>query len=167
MPLYETVLIARNDVSQQQVEIIADGIATVLEAESGSIKKREYWGLRTLAYRIKKNRKGHYMLLGLDATPAAIKEVERQLGLNEDVLRVLMLRVDEIDETPSVILSRKGDERERGFRGPKPAGRFESGRGGNGAPRRNYDDREECRARNEREEQQRNNAGAPASSEAE
>ena len=167
MPLYETVLIARNDVSQQQVEIIADGIATVLEAESGSIKKREYWGLRTLAYRIKKNRKGHYMLLGLDATPAAIKEVERQLGLNEDVLRVLMLRVDEIDEAPSVILSRKGDERERGFRGPKPAGRFESGRGGNGAPRRNYDDREEFRARNEREEQQRNNAGAPASSEAE
>ena len=167
MPLYETVLIVRNDVSQQQVETIADGIATVLEAESGSIKKREYWGLRTLAYRIKKNRKGHYMLLGLDATPAAIKEIERQLSLNEDVLRVLMLRVDEIDEAPSVILSRKGDERERGFRGPKPAGRFESGRGGNGAPRRSYDDREEFRARNEREEQQRNNAGVPASSEAE
>ncbi|PYD76941.1 MULTISPECIES: 30S ribosomal protein S6 [Novacetimonas] len=167
MPLYETVLIARNDVSQQQVEAIADGIATVLEAESGSIKKREYWGLRTLAYRIKKNRKGHYMLLGLDATPAAIKEIERQLSLNEDVLRVLMLRVDEIDDAPSVILSRKGDERERGFRGPKPAGRFESGRGGNNAGRRNYDDREEFRARNEREEQQRNNAGAPASSEAE
>ncbi|MBE7618667.1 30S ribosomal protein S6 [Gluconacetobacter entanii] len=167
MPLYETVLIARNDVSQQQVEAIADGIATVLEAESGSIKKREYWGLRTLAYRIKKNRKGHYMLLGLDATPAAIKEIERQLSLNEDVLRVLMLRVDEIDEAPSVILSRKGDERERGFRGPKPAGRFESGRGNSGGQRRNYDDREEFRARNEREEQQRNNAGAPASSEAE
>ncbi|PYD64719.1 30S ribosomal protein S6 [Gluconacetobacter entanii] len=167
MPLYETVLIARNDVSQQQVEAIADGIATVLEAESGSIKKREYWGLRTLAYRIKKNRKGHYMLLGLDATPAAIKEIERQLSLNEDVLRVLMLRVDEIDEAPSVILSRKGDERERGFRCPKPAGRFESGRGNSGGQRRNYDDREEFRARNEREEQQRNNAGAPASSEAE
>lgn len=167
MPLYEIVLIARNDVSQQQVEAIADGIATQAEAESGSVKKREYWGLRTLAYRIKKNRKGHYMLLGLDASPAAIKEIERQLSLNEDVLRVLMLRVDEIDEAPSVILSRKGDERERGFRGPKPAGRFESGRGGNGAPRRSYDDREEFRARNEREEQQRNNAGVPASSEAE
>ena len=157
MPLYETVLIARNDVSQQQVEAIADGIATYLEAESGSIKKREYWGLRTLAYRIKKNRKGHYMLLGLDASPAAIKEIERQLGLNEDVLRVLTLRVDEIDEAPSVILSRKGDERERGFRGPKPAGRFESGR-----PRRNFDDREEFRARNEREEQQRASASAEA-----
>ncbi|RFD20197.1 30S ribosomal protein S6 [Komagataeibacter melaceti] len=155
MPLYEVVLIARNDVSQQQVEAIADGIATQLESESGSVKKREYWGLRTLAYRIKKNRKGHYMLLGLDASPAAIKEIERQLGLNEDVLRVLTLRVDEIDEAPSVILSRKGDERERGFRGPKPSGRFESGR-----PRRSFDDREEFRARNEREEQQRVSAEA-------
>ncbi|MCE2564341.1 30S ribosomal protein S6 [Komagataeibacter sp. FNDCF1] len=161
MPLYETVLIVRNDVSQQQVEAIADGIATQLEAESGSVKKREYWGLRTLAYRIKKNRKGHYMLLGLDASSAAIKEIERQLGLNEDVLRVLTLRVDEIDEAPSVILSRKGDERERGFRGPKPTGRFESGRGA----RRNFDDREEFRARNEREEQQRANATAGAEAE--
>lgn len=161
MPLYETVLIARNDVSQQQVEAIADGIAAQLEAESGSVKKREYWGLRTLAYRIKKNRKGHYMLLGLDGSSAAIKEIERQLSLNEDVLRVLTLRVDEIDEAPSVILSRKGDERERGFRGPKPSGRFESGSG----TRRNFDDREEFRARNEREEQQRANATASAEAE--
>ena len=67
MPLYETVLIARNDVTQQQVEAIADDIATELDAEGGEVKKREYWGLRGLAYRIKKNRKGHYMLLGLDA----------------------------------------------------------------------------------------------------
>ncbi|GAA4485745.1 30S ribosomal protein S6 [Gluconacetobacter asukensis] len=149
MPLYETVFIARNDVSQQQVEAVADGIATLLETDGGAVKKREYWGLRSLAYRIKKNRKGHYMLLGLDAKPETIKEIERQLSLNEDVMRVLTLRVEEIDEAPSVILSRKGDERERGFRGPKPAGRFESGRGG---PRRSYDDREEFRARNERDE---------------
>jgi small subunit ribosomal protein S6 len=143
MPLYECVLIARNDVTQQQVEAVADGIATQLEGEGGAIKKREYWGLRSLAYRIKKNRKGHYMLLGLDAKPGSISEMERQLGLNEDVLRFLTIRVDAIDEAPSAILTRKGDDRERGFRGPKPSGRFDSGR------KRGYDDREEFRARGE------------------
>ena len=143
MPLYETVLIARNDVTQQQVEAVADNIATQLEAEGGAVKKREYWGLRSLAYRIKKNRKGHYMLLGLDAKPAFVTEMERQLGLNEDVLRFMTVRIEAIDEAPSAILSRKSDERERGFRGPKPAGRFESGR------RRGFDDREEFRARDE------------------
>ena len=141
MPLYETVLIARNEVTQQQVEAVADAIAVQLEAEGGSVKKREYWGLRGLAYRIKKNRKGHYMLLGLDAPPASINEMERQLGLNEDVLRFMTVRVEALEEAPSAVLSRKGDERERGFRGPKPAGRFESGR------RKGYDDREEFRAR--------------------
>jgi small subunit ribosomal protein S6 len=143
MPLYECVLIARNDVTQQQVEGIADGIATQLETEGGEMKKREYWGLRGLSYRIKKNRKGHYMLLGLDAKPAFVTEMERLLGLNEDILRFMTVRVEEIEEAPSAILSRKSDERERGFRGPKPAGRFESGR------RRGYDDREEFRARDE------------------
>jgi small subunit ribosomal protein S6 len=143
MPLYETVLIARNDVTQQQVEAIADGIGTQLETEGGAVKKREYWGLRSLAYRIKKNRKGHYMLLGLDAKPAFITEMERQLGLNEDMLRFMTIRVEEIEEGPSAILSRKSDERERTFRGPKPAGRFESGR------RRGFDDREEFRARDD------------------
>ena len=143
MPLYECVLIARNDVTQQQVEGVADNIATQLEAEGGAVKKREYWGLRGLAYKIKKNRKGHYMLLGIDATPAAMQEVERQLGLNEDVLRVLTLRVEAIDEAPSAILSRRGEERDRdrGFRGPRPPGRFTSGRRDRG------DEREEFRAR--------------------
>ena len=144
MPLYECVLIARNDVTQQQVDALADGIATQLEAEQGAVKKREYWGLRGLAYRIKKNRKGHYMLLGLDARPAFITEMERQLRLNEDVLRFMTLRVDEIEEAPSAILSRKSDDRERAFRGPRPAGRFDSGR-----RRSSYDDREEFRARDE------------------
>lgn len=143
MPLYECVLIARNDVTQQQVEGIADDISGQLESDGGQMKKREYWGLRNLAYRIKKNRKGHYMLLGLDAKPAFVNEMERQLGLNEDVLRFMTLRVPEIEEGPSAILSRKSDDRERGFRGPKPAGRFESGR------RRNFDEREEFRARDE------------------
>jgi small subunit ribosomal protein S6 len=143
MPLYECVLIARNDVTQQQVEGVADNIATQLEAEGGAVQKREYWGLRGLAYRIKKNRKGHYMLLGLDAKPAFISEMERQLSLNEDMLRFMTIRVEEIEEAPSAILSRKSDDRERSFRGPKPAGRFESGR------RRSFDDREEFRARDE------------------
>lgn len=143
MPLYEHVLIARNDVTQAQVELIADEIATELAADGGSVKKREYWGLRGLAYRIKKNRKGHYMLLGLDAKPQFITEMERKLGLNEDVLRHMTIRVEAIDEAPSAILARKSDDRERTFRGPKPAGRFDSGR------RRGYDDREEFRARDE------------------
>ena len=143
MPLYECVLIARNDVTQQQVDTIADGITEQLGTDGGEVKKREYWGLRSLAYRVKKNRKGHYMLLGMDAKPAFINEMERLLRLNEDVLRFMTLRVEEISEEPSAILSRKSDERERGFRGPKPAGRFESGR------KRGFDDREEYRARPE------------------
>ena len=157
MPLYECVFMARNDVTQAQVEAIADSIALLVDTDNGiepqtpepgvevitSVRKREYWGLRSLAYRIKKNRKGHYMLLGLDAKPASITEMERQLGLNEDVLRFMTIRVDEIEEAPSAILSRKSDDRERGFRGPKPAGRFESGR------KRGYDDREEFRARDD------------------
>ncbi|HEX7388828.1 MAG TPA: 30S ribosomal protein S6 [Acidiphilium sp.] len=144
MPLYECVLIARSEVTQQQVDTIADGVVAQLEGEGGSIKKREYWGLRNLAYRIKKNRKGHYVLFGLDVAPASITEMERQLGLNEDILRFMTLRVEAIDEAPSAPLARRGDDRgERGFRGPKPAGRFESGR------RRGADDREEFRARDE------------------
>jgi small subunit ribosomal protein S6 len=147
MPLYECVFIARNDVTQQQVEAIAETVSNQLDTDNGvpngtSLKKQEYWGLRGLAYRINKNRKGHYMLLGIDSKPAAITEMERQLGLNEDVLRFMTIRLEAIDEAPSAILSRKSDERERGFRGPKPAGRFSSGRTGGGR-----DDREEFRAR--------------------
>lgn len=141
MPLYEVVLIARSDITQQQVDTLTDEIASRIEAEQGVVRKREYWGLRSLAYRVKKNRKAHYMLLGLEAQPATIKEMERQLGLDENILRFLTLRVDEIEEAPSAILLRKSDDRERGFRGPKPAGRFDSGR------RRGYDEREEFRAR--------------------
>jgi small subunit ribosomal protein S6 len=156
MPLYECVLIARNDATQQQVDALADQITAGMEAGGGAVKKREYWGLRTLAYRIKKNRKGHYVLLGLDAEPAAVTEMERQLRLNEDVLRFLTLRVPAIEEAPSAILSRRSDDRERTFRGPKPAGRFDSGR-------RRYDDREEFRARPERDEEFR--PGEPVSEE--
>jgi len=144
VPLYESVFIARNDLTQQQVEAIADQVAEIIGATGGEVKKREYWGLRGLAYRIKKNRKGHYMLLGLDCPPAAEQEVARQFGLNEDILRHMTLRVEAIDpEAPSAILAKRADDRERdrGFRGPRPAGRFGSGRG------RERDDREEFRAR--------------------
>lgn len=144
MPLYECVFIARNDITQQQVETIAEQVATLIAEGGGEVKKREYWGLRGLAYKVKKNRKAHYMLLGIDAPGTALPEVERQLGLNEDVLRSLMIRVEEIDEAPSAVLAKRGDDRERdrGFRGPRPAGRFGSGRG-----RERSDDREEFRAR--------------------
>lgn len=150
MPLYECVFIARNDVTQQQVETIAEQMGGVIGEQGGEIRKREYWGLRGLAYRIKKNRKGHYMLLGVDAPPAAMQEVERQLGLNEDVLRSLTIRVEAIEEGPSAILAKRSDdrERERGFRGPRPPGRFSSGRGGG---RDRGDDREEFRARSREE----------------
>ena len=140
MPLYECVVIGRSELTQQQVDTIADGVVAQIEAEGAEVRKREYWGLRSLAYRIKKNRKGHYLLLGLDIQPKVLTEMERQLRLNEDVLRFLTIRVDEVDEAPSAVLARKSDD--RGFRGPKPAGRFESGR-------RRYDDREEFRAREE------------------
>ena len=144
MPLYETVVIARSEITQAQADAVADAAVATIEADGGAVKKREYWGLRSLAYRIKKNRKGHYILLGLDAASPAMQEMERQLTLNEDVLRFMTVRVEEISEEPSVILSRKSDERERSFRGPKPAGRFESGR------KRGFDEgREEFRARDE------------------
>jgi len=144
MPLYECVFIARNDVTQQQVETIADEIGTALAEQGGHVQKREYWGLRGLAYKVKKNRKGHYMLLGIDAPAATMQEIVRRLGLNEDVLREMTIRVEAIDpETPSAILAKRADDRDRdrGFRGPKPAGRFSSGRTGG------RDDREEFRAR--------------------
>lgn len=143
MPLYETVVIARSEITQAQADAVADAAIQTIETDGGVIQKREYWGLRPLAYRIKKNRKGHYILLGLDAPSAAVQEMERQLTLNEDVLRFMTVRVEEINEEPSAILSRKSEERDRNFRGPKPAGRFESGR------KRGFDEREEFRARDE------------------
>ncbi len=145
MPLYESVLIARSEITQQQVDTIFDAVVAQLESDGAEVKKREYWGLRNLAYRIKKNRKGHYVLLGLETASAPMKEMERKLSLNEDVLRFMTIRVDSIDDTPSPIMARKSDDRdrERGFRGPKPSGRFDSGR------KRGYDDREEFRARPE------------------
>jgi len=134
MPLYETVLIARNDVTQQQVEGIVDAIATQFETDGDSVSKREYWGLRNLAYRIKKNRKGHYILFNLDAPPKAVNELERNMRINEDVIRYLTVRVETLEEGPSVVMQSRsrGEERERGRRGYGDRDRDEAPRAAEG-----------------------------------
>ena len=97
MALYEHLLIARQDISAQQVDALATHLKTIVEGEGGKIEKQEYWGLRGLAYRIKKNRKGHYVLLNINAPAAAVIELERQLKINEDVLRYITVKVDQFD----------------------------------------------------------------------
>jgi len=113
MALYEHVIIARQDISAQQAEALNDTLKALVEEGGGSVAKIEYWGLRNLTYRIKKNRKGHYSLLALDAPAPAVKEMERQLSINEDVLRYMTVRVEELDLELSPILARKERERER------------------------------------------------------
>jgi small subunit ribosomal protein S6 len=115
MAYYEHVLITRQDISPQQAEALNEELKTLIEGLGGHIAKIEYWGLRNLTYRIKKNRKGHYSLLAIDAPSSAVKEMERQLGINEDVLRYLTLRVDELDLELSPVLARRDRERERRF----------------------------------------------------
>lgn len=117
MPFYENVFIARQDISTTQVEALADTFANLIAEQGGKVEKREYWGLRNLAYRVKKNRKGHYMLFNIDAPPAAISELERNMRINEDVLRYLTIKVEELEAGPSAILQNRGrDERDRGPR---------------------------------------------------
>jgi small subunit ribosomal protein S6 len=118
MPLYEHVLIARQDISAQQAEALNETLKHLIEDHGGQVAKIEYWGLRNLTYRIKKNRKGHYSLLALDAPAAAVKEMERQLSINEDVLRTLTIRVEALDLELSPILVRR--DRERAERGDRP-----------------------------------------------
>jgi small subunit ribosomal protein S6 len=121
MPLYEHVVIARQDISAQQAEALNDQLKHLIEDQGGHIAKIEYWGLRNLTYRIKKNRKGHYSLLAIDAEAPAVKEMERQLSINEDVLRTLTIRVETIDLELSPILARRDRERsERGDREDRP-----------------------------------------------
>jgi small subunit ribosomal protein S6 len=115
MAFYEHVLITRQDISPQQAEALNEELKALIEAQGGHIAKIEYWGLRNLTYRIKKNRKGHYSLLAIDAPSAAVKEMERQLGINEDVLRYLTLRVEQLDLELSPVLARRDRERERRF----------------------------------------------------
>lgn len=124
MAFYEHVVIARPDVSQQQVETLVEEITAIVVEKEGTVAKTEYWGLRNLAYPINKSRKGHYSLLNIDAPAAAIQEVERRLRINEDVIRFLTIRVEELSEEPSPVLSRKdrGDKPERGDRGDRDRG---------------------------------------------
>ena len=126
MAFYEHVVIARQDISPQQAEALNDQLQTLIAENGGAVAKIEYWGLRNLTYRIKKNRKGHYSLLAIDAPPAAVKEMERQLSINEDVLRYLTVRVDELDLELSPVLARREREREREReRTPGPRGGYE------------------------------------------
>ena len=114
MSLYEHVFICRQDISQQQVEGLTEKLTAILSEQGGSVEKTEYWGLRSLAYRVKKNRKGHYSLLNITADHSAISEMERQMSLNDDILRFMTIRVDEHDTEPSAPLSSKNkDERKR------------------------------------------------------
>ena len=115
MTLYENVFIARQDISGQQVDALADSFTQLIAENGGEVKKREYWGLRNLAYRMRKNRKGHYVLMNIAGPPAAISELERTMRINEDVIRYLTLRVDQHEEGPSMIMQSRGgrDERRR------------------------------------------------------
>ena len=122
MALYEHIFLARQDVSPQQVEELTTAFTNLITEGGGKVSKNEYWGLKSLSYRIKKNRKAHYTLLNIDAPHAAIAEMERQQGLSEDILRFMTIRVDELEEGPSAMMQKRDrdDERgERGDRGPR------------------------------------------------
>jgi len=124
MPQYEHIFLARQDVSNQQVEELTATLKSIIEENGGSIAKTEYWGLKSLSYRIKKNRKAHYSLMNIDAPHAAVQEMERQMQINEDILRFMTLRVDELEEGPSVMMQKRdrddrGDRGDRRPRGPR------------------------------------------------
>ncbi|MDH3240512.1 MAG: 30S ribosomal protein S6 [Alphaproteobacteria bacterium] len=122
MPLYESVFIARQDISSSQAEGLMDSFAEIITNSGGSVSKKEYWGLRNLAYRIKKNRKGHYALLNIDAPPAAISEMERNMRLHDDILRFLTIKVEELSDEPSPILRSREERGGRGGRGRREFG---------------------------------------------
>ena len=115
MPLYESVFIVRQDVSAQHVEGLAERYSEMIKENGGEVAKTEYWGLKNLAYRVKKNRKGHYMMFNIDGPSAAIDEFERNMRLSEDVLRYMTIRVDELEEGPSAMMRNK-DSRDEGRR---------------------------------------------------
>jgi small subunit ribosomal protein S6 len=125
MPLYEHVFLARQDISAQQVEGLLDTYRTLIEENGGTVGRTEYWGLKSLAYRIKKNRKAHYTLLNIDAPSEAVTEMERQMGLSTDVIRFMTIRVDEHETQPSAMM-RRSDRDDRDGRGDR--GRHHGGR---------------------------------------
>ncbi len=119
MPLYEHVFLARQDISAQQVEALLETFKSVITEHEGTVSKSEYWGLRSLAYRIKKKRKAHYALMNIDAPHAAVAEMERRMRIEGDVIRFLTLRVDEHEDEPSVMMKRQDRDDRRGPRGDR------------------------------------------------
>jgi small subunit ribosomal protein S6 len=120
MPLYEHVFLARQDLAQAQVDALAENATKIITDNGGKIAKTETWGLRSLAYRIAKNRKAHYVMLDIDAPAAAIAELERQSTINEDVIRFLTIKVDEHEKGPSAMMRRGDKERSRSDREDRP-----------------------------------------------
>jgi small subunit ribosomal protein S6 len=154
MPLYEHVYLARQDVSAQQAEELTTQLKGVVEQMGGTVAKVEYWGVRSLSYRLRKNRKAHFTLLNLDAPPAAVAELERLERLNEDVLRYLTVRVDELEAGPSAMMrkaerDRERDERRGGDRGDRDRGDRDRGDRFRDRERRPRDDAAEPEAATE------------------
>ncbi|MCZ0734045.1 30S ribosomal protein S6 [Phreatobacter sp. AB_2022a] len=134
MPLYEHVFLARQDVTSQQAEALAAQYKEVVEAHGGSVPKTESWGLKSIAFRIRKNRKAHYTLMNIDAPHAAIAEMERQMSINEDILRFMTVRVETLEDGPSAMLQKR-DRDDRGERGFGDRGFGGGGRGFGGGDR--------------------------------
>lgn len=119
MALYEHVYLARQDITAQQVEALTEQLKNVITAGGGSVGKVEYWGVKSLAYRIKKNRKAHFTLINIAAPAAAVAEMERQMGINEDILRFMTLKVEAHEDGPSAMMRKRDDDGERGERGDR------------------------------------------------
>ena len=153
MPLYEHVFLARQDASPQQVEEITTQISNVVTQLGGKVAKTEQWGMRSLSYRIDKNRKAHFVMLNIDGPAAIVAEIERQERINEDVLRYLTVRVEELEEGPSAMMRKADRDRDRDDRGPREGGfrdREERGfRGGDRDDRGPRGDRPPRRPRDE------------------
>jgi small subunit ribosomal protein S6 len=141
MALYETVFIARQDISSAQAETLAETYSQMIADNGGKVVKTEHWGLKTLAFRMNKNRKGHYVLFNIDAPSAAVLEMERNMRINEDVLRYMSIRVDEHEEGPSAMLQSRGGD--RGERGGDRGDRGDRGGMGRGPRPPRRDDRDE------------------------
>ncbi|WP_454883845.1 30S ribosomal protein S6 [Sphingomonas oryzagri] len=138
MALYEHVFLARQDLAQAQVDALAENATQIVEGLGGKIVKTETWGLRTIAYRIAKNRKAHYVMLEIDGPAATIQELERQLAINEDIIRYMTVRVDEHEAGPSAMMRR--NERDRGDRGGRGDRGDRGGDRGDRGPRRDRDE---------------------------
>ena len=135
MALYEHIYLVRQDVTAQQVEALSEQYKGVIEANGGKITKSEYWGVKTLAFRIKKNRKAHFTLFNIDGPSTAITEMERLMAISEDVIRSLTVRVEALEEGPSAMLQKREREDDRGDRGFGGGGFGGGGFGGGGGGR--------------------------------